>query len=52
MKCIIGKKLGMTTLFDEEKGALNVTLIACEKNTVTANRTLEKDEMCIRDRTW
>lgn len=43
MKCIIGKKLGMTTLFDEEKGALNVTLIACEKNTVTANRTLEKD---------
>lgn len=33
----------MTTLFDEEKGALNVTLIACEKNTVTANRTLEKD---------
>ena len=43
MKFIIGKKLGMTTLFDEEKGALNVTLIACEKNTVTANRTLEKD---------
>ena len=43
MKCIIGKKLGMTTLFDEEKGALNVTLIACEKNTATANRTLEKD---------
>ncbi len=33
----------MTTLFDEEKGALNVTLIACEKNTVTATRTLEKD---------
>lgn len=43
MKFIIGKKLGMTTLFDEEKGALNVTLIACEKNTVTATRTLEKD---------
>lgn len=43
MKFIIGKKLGMTTLFDEEKGALNMTLIACEKNTVTATRTLEKD---------
>lgn len=33
----------MTTLFDETKGALNMTLIACEKNTVTLNRTLEKD---------
>lgn len=43
MKFIIGKKLGMTTLFDEEKGALNVTLIACEGNKVTATRTLEKD---------
>lgn len=43
MKFIIGKKLGMTTLFDETKGALNVTLIECAKNTVTVNRTLEKD---------
>ena len=43
MKFIIGKKLGMTTLFDEAKGALNVTLIECAKNTVTVNRTLEKD---------
>ncbi len=33
----------MTTLFDEEKGALNVTLIACDANTVTATRTIEKD---------
>ena len=43
MKFIIGKKLGMTTLFDESKGALNMTLISCEPNTVTLNRTLEKD---------
>lgn len=43
MKFIIGKKLGMTTLFDETKGALNMTLIACDKNTVTATRTVEKD---------
>ncbi len=43
MKFILGKKLGMTTLFDESKGALNVTLIACESNKVTLNRTLEKD---------
>ena len=43
MKFIIGKKLGMTTLFDEAKGALNMTLIACGENKVTLNRTLEKD---------
>lgn len=43
MKCILGKKLGMTTLFDETKGALNVTLIACGKNTVSLNRTKEQD---------
>ena len=43
MKFILGKKLGMTTLFDETKGALNVTLIACEKNTVSLQRTFEKD---------
>lgn len=33
----------MTTLFDESKGALNVTLIECEPNTVMLNRTMEKD---------
>lgn len=43
MKIILGKKLGMTTLFDETKGALNVTLIACGKNTVSLNRTKETD---------
>lgn len=43
MKCILGKKLGMTTLFDAEKGALNVTLIACDTNTVKLQRTAEKD---------
>lgn len=43
MKCILGKKLGMTTLFDTEKGALNVTLIECGTNTVTLQRTVEKD---------
>lgn len=43
MKCILGKKLGMTTLFDETKGALNMTLIVCEGNTVTLKRTLEKE---------
>lgn len=43
MKCLLGKKLGMTTLFDEVKGALNVTLIECEPNTVSLHRTAEKD---------
>ncbi|MFZ2300106.1 MAG: 50S ribosomal protein L3 [Candidatus Moraniibacteriota bacterium] len=43
MKFLLGKKLGMTTIFDETKGALNVTLIVCEENKVKLNRTLEKD---------
>ena len=43
MKFLIGKKLGMTTLFDETKGALNVTLIVCEPNTVTLTRSFEKN---------
>lgn len=43
MKFLLGKKLGMTTLFDETRGALNVTLIACSPNTVRLTRTLEKD---------
>jgi large subunit ribosomal protein L3 len=33
----------MTTLFDETKGALNMTLITCDPNIVTLNRTIEKD---------
>lgn len=43
MKFLLGKKLGMTTIFDDKAGALNVTLIACEENTVKLNRTLQKD---------
>lgn len=43
MKFLLGKKLGMTTIFDETKGALNVTLIVCEENKVKLNRTLQKD---------
>jgi large subunit ribosomal protein L3 len=42
MKFLIGKKLGMTTLFDEEKGALNVTLIAFTENKVVGKRSTEK----------
>jgi large subunit ribosomal protein L3 len=43
MKFLLGKKLGMTTLFDDTKGALNVTLLSCQENTVKLNRTFEKD---------
>ncbi|HMN19100.1 MAG TPA: 50S ribosomal protein L3 [Candidatus Moranbacteria bacterium] len=43
MKFILGKKLGMTTLYDKERGALNVTLVQCEPNTVSCVRTMEKD---------
>lgn len=43
MKFILGKKLGMTTIFDPEKGARNVTLVRCGKNVVTLERTLDRD---------
>ncbi len=43
MKYILGTKLGMTTLYDKEQGALNVTLIECNPNKVSVVRSLEKD---------
>lgn len=43
MKFLLGKKLGMTTLEDADKGAQNVTLIECQDNTVRLVRTPEKD---------
>lgn len=43
MKYMLGKKLGMTTLFDETGAALNVTLLACQGTEVTLHRTREKD---------
>jgi len=43
MKYILGKKLGMTTLYDKEQGALNVTLIECQPNIVAVVRSVEKD---------
>ena len=35
--------MGMTTLYDKQQGALNVTLIECEPNKVSCVRTTEKD---------
>lgn len=42
-KYILGKKLGMTTIYDENHGALNVTLIECLSNKISQLRTEEKD---------
>jgi len=43
MKFILGKKLGMTTIYDDEKGALNATLIECVPNKISLVRSIEKD---------
>lgn len=43
MKSIVGKKLGMTTLYDAEKGARTLTLIVCEPNAVSLIRTQDRD---------
>lgn len=42
MAFILGKKIGMTTIFDEKKGAQNVTLIECA-SVVSGIRMPEKD---------
>jgi len=43
MKCLLGKKLGMSTIYDGEKGAQNVTLLSCAPNTVGMIRTQDRD---------
>jgi len=43
-KFILGKKLGMTTIYDSAKEALNVTLVECPLNRVALLRTKEKDQ--------
>lgn len=43
-KFILGRKLGMSTLYNKEKGALNVTLVECKPNTVMQIRNSEKDK--------
>lgn len=42
MKYILGKKVGMTTLYDEKEGAQNVTLVECVSK-VSLVRTQERD---------
>lgn len=43
MKAIVGKKLGMTTVYDPKKGAVALTLVECLKNSISLIRTEEKD---------
>lgn len=42
-KFILGKKLGMTTIYGENNKAQNVTLVECFPNKISLLRTLEKD---------
>lgn len=42
-KYILGKKIGMTTLYDKNQGALNVTLVECQPNTVSVLKNKEKN---------
>lgn len=43
MKYMIGKKLGMTQLFDESGEVVPVTVIEAEPNTVVQKKTVESD---------
>ncbi|MCK5080762.1 MAG: 50S ribosomal protein L3 [Candidatus Moranbacteria bacterium] len=43
MKLILGKKIGMTTIYNDNGEAQNVTLIESGKNVVTQIRTSDKD---------
>ena len=43
MKKIIGRKVGMTQLFDEKGNVTGVTVIEAGPNYVTQVKTLEKD---------
>jgi len=42
-KFILGKKVGMTTIYNKVRGALNVTLVECEPNKVSLVRTEKRD---------
>ncbi len=43
MKCIVGKKLGMTTMYSAEKGARTLTILECLPNAVSFVRTRDRD---------
>lgn len=43
MKAIIGKKLGMSRIFDEKGNVIPVTLVLAGKNIVTQVKSTEKD---------
>lgn len=42
-KFMLGRKAGMTQIFDEQGHAIPVTVIACGPLTVVSNKTVEKD---------
>lgn len=42
-KAILGKKLGMTQIFDENDAVVPVTVVAAAPNTVVRKKTVDKD---------
>lgn len=43
MSGILGKKLGMTRIFQEDGHVIPITVVQCEPNTVVQIKTIEKD---------
>ena len=43
MSAIVGKKLGMTRVFNEDGTAIPVTVIEAAPNTITAIRSADRD---------
>jgi large subunit ribosomal protein L3 len=43
LKAILGKKLGMTQIFDESGKLIPVTVMSCDPVVVTQKKTVEKD---------
>jgi len=43
MKVILGKKIGMTTIYSDKGRAENVTLVESTKNVITQIKTVKKD---------
>lgn len=46
MPGILGKKLGMTQIFQEDGKAVPITIVQCEPNTITQIKTMENDGYC------
>ena len=43
MSGILGKKIGMTRIFQDDGRVIPITVVQCEPNEVTQVKTVEKD---------